>query len=428
MAAKPRRNKRNPLARELRLLAGHWVTLAIVATAALAAGASGAWWFLTSTGRVERHAGGPDPLSTQPHAFSWSQLPPAEFPIPPYAKYLKDVVIVIDPGHVGQKDRGGNFKRSKNGLREAEVNLRVSRYLRDFLAAVGAKAILTREEDRDLGLDDNDDFRARAEIATNARADLFISVHHNAADAENANYTTVFYHNGADTSPASQAAGRYILNGLNDALRLDQHIACALLSDLVQYPGPHKPGFAVLRLARVPAVLIESSFYTNEAEERRLRDPLYNRREAYGAFLGLARWAQAGLPSVELVDPADGRVRAGQTITLMLDDGLARRGGWGADLNRIREDSIVAKFEGARLPAEFDAAKRQLTLSVPRGAQVGQAELLVDFVTVYGQPVQKPLVPLIVTEGAAGSPKPRPSANPPRKPAAPTKPKTRGRN
>ncbi|MBL8878258.1 MAG: N-acetylmuramoyl-L-alanine amidase [Phycisphaerales bacterium] len=429
MAAKPRRNKRSALVRELRLFAAHWLALSLVAVASLSAGVGGAWWFLTSTGRIAHHASGPDPLRAAPGAFAWSQLPVAEFPIPPYAKFLRDIVIVIDPGHVGQKDRGANFKRSKNGLREAEVNLRVSRYLREFLEAAGAKAILTRDEDRELGLEDSEDFRARAEVATNARASLFISVHHNAADAETANYTTVFYHNGADTSPASQAAGRYVLNGLNDALRLENHIACALLSDLVQYPGPHKPGFAVLRLSRVPAVLIESSFYTNEIEERRLRDPLYNRREAYGVFLGLARWAQAGLPSVELNDPADGRVRAGQTVMIGLDDGLSRRGGWGADLNRIREDSIVVKFEGARLAHEFDAAKRQLAVTIPRNAAVGQAELLIDFVTIFGQPVQKPMIPLIVTDGTANpTARSRQPSNTPRKPATPAKPKPRTQN
>lgn len=424
--ATQRRTRTHALIRELRLLAAHWMTLSLVALGCLLVGAGGAWAYFRSAGPAIKHAG-PDPLTAQPAAYTWAQLPDAEFPIPPYARFLKDVVIVIDPGHVGQKDRGGNFKRSKNGLREAEVNLRVSRYLRDFLKAAGANAILTRDEDRELGLDDNEDFKARAEIATNARADLFLSVHHNAADAENANYTTVFYHNGADTSPASQTAGGYLLNGLNDALRLDNHVACALLSDLVQYPGPHKPGFAILRLSRVPAVLIESSFYTNAEEEKRLRDPVYNRREAYGVFVGLARWAQAGLPRVQLIDPADGRVRAGQTITVQLDDGLSGRGGWGADLNRIREDSIVAKFEGARIPADADLTKRQLSVTIPRTAQQGQVELLVDFQTIFGQPVQKPLIPLLITEGAAPPQRQRQPATPNKKPAKPSNPKPRGR-
>lgn len=421
-----RRTTAHALLRELRLLAAHWITLSVVALVSLTLGAAGAWWYLSSR-EVSHHVAIPDPLSTSAMGYDWTRLPAPEFPVPPYARFLKGVVIVIDPGHVGQRDRGGNFKRSKNGLREAEVNLRVSRYLRDFLTAAGAKVILTRDEDRELGLDDNSDFRARAEVANNANADLFISVHHNAADAEGANYTTVFYHNGADTSPAGQTAGRYILAGINDALRLENHIANALLSDLVQYPGPHKPGFAVLRMCRVPAVLIEASFYTNPAEELRLRDPVYNRREAYGIFLGLARWAQAGLPRVALSDPADGRVRAGQTLTIILDDGLTSRGGWGAEMNRIREDSIVVKLDGARIPFESDLANRRLRVSLPRNTTPGQVELLVDFQTVFGQTVLKPMIPLIVAEGEA-APRPRQPVRPQAKPATPNRTRPQRRN
>lgn len=421
-----RRTTIHALIRELRLLAAHWFTLSVVALISAALGAAGAWRYLSSRG-IAHHAAIPDPLTTPATAYDWTRLPVPEFPIPPYARFLKGVVIVIDPGHVGQRDRGGNFKRSKNGLREAEVNLRVSHFLRDFLVAAGARAILTRDEDRELGLDDNSDFRARAEVANNARADLFISVHHNAADAESANYTTVFYHNGADTSPAGQAAGRYILAGLNDALRLENHIACALLSDLVQYPGPHKPGFAVLRLCRVPAVLIESSFYTNPAEELRLRDPVYNRREAYGIFLGLARWAQAGLPRVMLSDPADGRTRAGQTLTVDLDDGLSSRGGWGAEMNRIREDSIIVKLDGVRIPFEADLSNRKLRITLPRNATAGQAELFVDFQTVFGQTVLQPMIPLIIAEGEA-QPRQRQPAKPPAKPVAPNRTRSQRRS
>jgi len=56
------------------------------------------------------------------------------YPIPTYAKFLKGVKICLNPGHGGDADQRG-FKRGPTGVREAEMNLRVARYLRDFLVA-----------------------------------------------------------------------------------------------------------------------------------------------------------------------------------------------------------------------------------------------------------------------------------------------------
>ena len=61
-----------------------------------------------------------------------------------------------------------------------------------------------------------------------------------------------------------------MLSGLNDALRLEQHLPCGVVSDYAIFPAK---GFRVLREAYVPAVLSEASFHSNPEEEQRLRDP-----------------------------------------------------------------------------------------------------------------------------------------------------------
>jgi N-acetylmuramoyl-L-alanine amidase len=337
-----------------------------------------------------------DGLHAPPTAFDWRAHPPASFPIPPYARFLEDVTIVLDPGHVGQVDKGGGWKRGPTGLREAEVNLRVAQFLREFLAEAGARVVLTRDTDDSLGMSDADDLRSRAEAANSLRADLLLSIHHNAADSAQANYTTVFYHAGPDHSPASLSAARYVLAGLNDALRLEQHLACALVSDMSIYKSD---GFAVLRHARVPAVLSEASFHSNPDEETRLRDPLYNRREAYGMFLGLARWAQAGLPSVRLKDPvaADGRgsqaEARGKALVVQLDDGLARRGGFGAASGKILTESLIVKADGQPVNHSVSWSRREIT--IPDSALPARASrLYVDFETIFGQHVLHPWIDL----------------------------------
>jgi N-acetylmuramoyl-L-alanine amidase len=327
----------------------------------------------------------PDPLSTAPEGYDWSVKPAPEFPIPPYARFLEEATIVIDPGHIGQRDPGGGWKRGPTGLREAVVNLRVAQFLREFLAAAGAKVVLTREMDRSLDLPDEEDYRARADVANALRADLFLSVHHNAADNDEANFTTVFYHGRFEDCPASLSAARFLLQGINDALRLETHIARAVLSDYAIYPGR---GFAVLRHAEVPAVLTEASFHSHAEEEARLRDPVYNRREAYGLFLGLARWAQAGLPRVALAEPETGTVRAGQKLRVVLDNGLSHRGGWGADLQAINPASLVVRLDGE--PVAYEARlDDELLVRIPRAVR-GRRTLYVDFENLFGQHVIHP--------------------------------------
>lgn len=340
-----------------------------------------------------------DPLAAPATEFDWRKQPEAAFPIPPYARFLEGVKIVLDPGH-GGRSYLPDYKVGPTGLREEEVNLRVALFLAEFLRTVGAQVIMTRDQDTFLDKDMDVDLRLRATLANEARADLLLSIHHNAANDPEANYTTVFYHATPRESPASLCAARFLLSGLQDALRLESLLNCSLMSDFAIYPPRQRPrgrtsgGFAVLRQAEVPAVLTESSFHSNPLEESRLRDPLYNRREAYGMFLGLARWAQAGLPRIELVTPADGRLVAGKEALIRLDDGVSSRGGWGADLEKIIPSSLVVQLNGRDIGYQVDWRKRELTFT-PAAADLAKGgRLHVDFANLFGQHVLHPRLDL----------------------------------
>lgn len=329
----------------------------------------------------------PHPTRTPPADYDWTRQPAPLFPVPPYARHLVGTVIVLDPGHGGRADRP-HWKRGPTGLREAEVNLRVARFLRDFLEAAGAEVHLTRERDVYLHADDRRDLAARPGLANRLRADLFLSIHHNGSTAPEANYTSIFYHPSPQHSSASLNVARHLLTGLNDALRLEQHLPCAVLSDRLLFEN----GLAVLRLAEVPAVLSEACFHSNPEQEHRLRSAVYNRREAYGLFLGIARWAQGGLPQVRLVDPPDGVLRRGQPLVFDLDDGLQSRGGWGSEQTRILPDSFVVRIDDQQARFEADLARRQLRLYPPPGRSGGYIRVYVDFQNVFGHHVLHPLV------------------------------------
>jgi N-acetylmuramoyl-L-alanine amidase len=334
-----------------------------------------------------------DPAGAPTQAFDWTAQPEPAFPIPPYASYLSEARIVIDPGHGGRKHlKPRGWKTGPTGLREAEVNLSVGLYLAEFLEAAGAQVRLTRTTDNYLERGESADLRARAAIANDWPADALISLHHNAVANPQVNYSQVFYHADGMAWPATLTLGHHVQLGLQDALRLEQQIPCALLSDFLIYP---EKGFGILRAARTPAVLVEASFFTNPAEEARLRDPLYNRREAYGLFLGLARWVQAGLPRIRLAKGSSSLVMPGQTLRLQIQDGLSHR-----PLVRSHEkvliDSLFVRIAGQPVAAHYDAATQELEINVSDTLPPGRQILRVDFFNLYGQPPIDPYLPLTI--------------------------------
>src|SRR3954468_8521924 len=97
---------------------------------------------------------------------AWADHPAINVPRHPAEKYLKGMVIVLDPGH-GGKDHNG---KGPTGILEADMNLRVGLLLARLLRDAGADVTLTRSDDTFLELAD------RAKIANELHADLFVSL------------------------------------------------------------------------------------------------------------------------------------------------------------------------------------------------------------------------------------------------------------
>lgn len=291
----------------------------------------------------------------------WSgEYSPIVIPRHPAEKYLKDVTIVLDPGH-GMSDgnsieKDPTYKRGPTGVREDDINLRVALLLERLLKDAGANVILTRDKDLLIGL------KERAEIANKAvrpdggvGADLFISIHHNAVNNPNANYTSVWYHGEVDDAEPALDAGRYIAHRLGAAMRTEVAKTSPLLSDQLMYPG----GFGVLRACEVPGILLECSFYTHPDEEQRLRDAGYNLREAYAIYEGLCEWAYGGRPTqtiprcTVLLSERDGKKSWLFYMETHISAGLPPW--WGKDRNRILRSTIRAKLENdtRQLVAEY---------------------------------------------------------------------------
>ncbi|MCI5779125.1 MAG: N-acetylmuramoyl-L-alanine amidase [Lentisphaeria bacterium] len=182
--------------------------------------------------------------------------------------------ILVDPGHGGH-DRG---TAAASGDTEKDLNLALALRLADALREVGFTVRLTRETDRFLTLD------RRAELAGEPGTDLLISVHHNAsaANPDAAGMETFALR---EEDPAESARARA-------ALRL------AYLIQREQSGVNRAPGrgvktarFKVLRLAPVPAVLVEAGFLTNPAEAARCADPEHRTQLARAIARAVLEWS-----------------------------------------------------------------------------------------------------------------------------------------
>ncbi len=212
--------------------------------------------------------------------------------------------IVIDPGH-GGKDPGAT---GRGGLQEKTVVLDIAKRLKRIMEKEGNyKIVLTRETDVFMPLE------KRAFIANEKEADIFISIHTNASKQRGVNGIETYYLSNALSERALETAARenmvtrqkvnsdvrFILadmkanSKINESIQLASVIHICLVNKLsktysnIKDFGMKGGPFYVLYGADMPSVLIETSFISNSAEERRLRSKNYRERIAHSIYEGI---------------------------------------------------------------------------------------------------------------------------------------------
>lgn len=273
---------------------------------------------------------------------------------------LRGRTILVDPGHGGTAATD-SYRVGPTGEREEWVNLRVARLLADMLEERGARAILTRETDEDVGLE------ARAVMAREADADVFISIHHNATADPEANFPIVYYHGYASQNAAGVTLARRVAERVNQKL-FDGGAEPSVVSDHVIFSGS---GTAVLRHSYgIPGVIGEASFFTNPAEEQRLREPEHNRREAEAYVLALEDFFSEPVPPVRPKDEAEPLepFQAAQEAERMAESALR----WRQD---FREGQRLMQEPQQDLERAYELLTRSVR-SFPDSPVAGDAHLL----------------------------------------------------
>ena len=178
--------------------------------------------------------------------------------------------ICIDPGHGGTAATD-SYRVGQLGEREEWINLRVGLMLKKLLEAKGAEVFMTRTGD------DRVELKTRADLAIAKKADLFVSIHHNATADQDVNFPIVYFHGAVSENNASVQAAKFLaLEMRRQLFSGGGHIS--VVSDYTIFP---EKGAGVLRHSYgIPGLLAEASFFTNIEEEKKLKDEGYNSREA----------------------------------------------------------------------------------------------------------------------------------------------------
>ena len=258
---------------------------------------------------------------------------PGALPVPKTPQEVPGIrTIVLDPGH-GGKEVGA---LGANGLMEKDLTLTICRKLADSLAAkTGARVVLTRDDDTLVSLDQ------RTAIANQYKADLFLSVHLNAAVVKDAKGSETYFlsleasdelaRRAAETENASAAAAssaaastdlKLILWELAQQAYLDEssRFAQAIQEEMnaatgVSNRGVKQAPFKVLVGATMPAALVEVGFITNPEEEAKLESAEFQTLLVEAITRAVQRYKTDYETRIGLIQPAAPRPAAPATAT-----------------------------------------------------------------------------------------------------------------
>ncbi len=157
--------------------------------------------------------------------------------------YARDlgILVCVDAGH-GGSDPGANGG-------ESIINLAVAQLVREECEKQGFSVLMTRDADYFVTL------QKRCEIANNAKADIFVSIHCNSAESTQASGTEVFYYSGTK----SIALANNVYNYMTEMMPLTKR-------------GVKYKDLYVTRYTNMPAILCELAFLSNKSDYAKLHD------------------------------------------------------------------------------------------------------------------------------------------------------------
>ncbi len=190
--------------------------------------------------------------------------------------------VLIDAGH-GYPDGGavGN-----NGTIESDINLDIALELKELLEKSGFYVILTRSDENTPAQDiknkkireiKREDLSIRRKMRDEAGADFFVSIHQNKFTDSKYSGAQVFY---SPDNNESREFGETIQRSLIDVLDPNNNRSAK----------EDAGSIFILKNAKIPSVLIECGFLSNDKEEKLLNTEKYRQKIAWAIFCGMINY------------------------------------------------------------------------------------------------------------------------------------------
>ena len=221
--------------------------------------------------------------------------------------------VVLDAGH-GGFDKGA---RSSYGT-EKDYALDVARRLRPLLQAKGFKVILTRENDVFLPLE------LRARIANQTHDSIFVSIHFNATSNRDATGFESFSltPRGAPSTADDALALSFINMQAGSAVdaqsfELSASVYHSMLGHIPEFDrGIKRARFAVLRLTKIPAILVEGGFLSETSDSQLVANPAWRGKLAEAISVGIENYRNVTEKKQRPMLAADYRAQSAGGITV----------------------------------------------------------------------------------------------------------------
>jgi len=189
---------------------------------------------------------------------------------------LLGYTIVLDAGH-GGRDNGCSGRITD--VKESDVNLAIVKKLEKQLRAFGFNVVLTRHGKEGLYQENVDNYKRsdmekRADIILASNADLVVSVHQNSFPSQHQRGAQAFYN-------TNSLEGEFFAKSIQKQL-------------LKLLPYARKEAnfgdYYMLKIVKVPTVIVECGYLTNSEEEQLLQNAIYQDRIAYAILCGIVEY------------------------------------------------------------------------------------------------------------------------------------------
>ena len=196
-------------------------------------------------------------------------------------KQAERIKILIDPGH-GGIDQGA--KGDMNAA-EAPINLAISKKLMSFLEGSGFQVEMTRYDDSGLYTElsgtirdkKNEDLKNRVELINNSDADLTVSIHLNSFPEKQYYGAHVFY------QKSNELTTKIAADIIQDSMK-------NILDKSNKRVPQIKRNIKIMDDTKLPVVLIECGFLSNNEEEKKLLSDSYQEKAAWAIYSGILRY------------------------------------------------------------------------------------------------------------------------------------------